>query len=143
MIKSFRGLLAHNAQDKIPLHTNDGRNGYRIVKFAVIPKEPTSLTGEAVVQIWTGSTTPTDVIDFSDQTLLGSAFYNQDSTAANNISQTIIFDNEVFNQDMYITNIEGLGSSAMNYYIELEEVPLGSLQATVVTLKDMRGRNTT
>jgi len=138
MIKTFRGLIAAGAQDTIVLHTNDGGTGYRIKNFRVIPKSPTDNTVEAIMQIWKVSTTATDQIDFSNQTLLGSVFYNQDSTAANNISSVIIFDQDVFNQDIYITNVEGLSSSPMNYYLELEQVKLDLSESTVATLRDIR-----
>ena len=36
MIKSYRGLIADGAQDRIPLHTNDGKTGYKIVKFQIM-----------------------------------------------------------------------------------------------------------
>ena len=141
-IKTFRWLIAHQEIDTISLHTIDGSIGYRIIKFQVIPKEPTSATAEAVVQIYkVPQTTTTDVIDFSDQTLLAAAFYNQDSTAANNISDVIFFDQDIVNQDVYITNVEGLNSTPMNYYIELEQMKLDLNENTVATLKDIR--NTT
>ena len=40
MIKSFRGILADGAEERITLHTNDGKTGYRIVKFQIIVPEP-------------------------------------------------------------------------------------------------------
>jgi len=138
-IKTFRGLITTGTQDTVVLHTNTGETGYRIKKFQVMPSDPTSATLEAVVQIWKVSTTPTDVVDFSDQTLLGVIFYNQDSTAANHITETIIFDSEIFNQDIYITSVTG--NSKMNYYLELEQVKLDLNESTVATLKDIR--NTT
>jgi len=138
LIKTFRGLIAAGGQDTILLHTIDGSTGYRIKKFQVIPKSPTDNTVEAVVQIWKVPTTATDQVDFSDQTLLGTAFYNQDSTAANNVTDVIIFDQDIFNQDIYVTNVEGLSSSLMNYYIELEQIRLSDNENTVATLKDIR-----
>ena len=43
-----------------------------------------------------------------------------------------------FNQDIYITCYST--DNKINYYIELEQVPLSKDEATVATLKDMRGR---
>ena len=147
MIKSFRGLLKDGGQDKIPLHTNDGKSGYRIVKFETISNQNSSggASGEHFMFIWkvkqatVSSTTPN--INFSDQTLLGVNW--SPNNAERPFANAIIFDREIFNQDIYITHMDIVGSESCNYYIELEEVPLGSLEATVVTLKDMRGRNTT
>ena len=49
-----------------------------------------------------------------------------------------IFDNEVFNQDIYVTNNDADSSSPINYYIELEVIPLDDAGAEYTTLKDMR-----
>jgi len=52
---------------------------------------------------------------------------------------TIIFDREVFNQDIYITN--GAGDSAslgVNYYLELETINMTDNAAAVSTLRDIR-----
>jgi len=55
------------------------------------------------------------------------------------ILMTIIFDKEIFNQDIYITHTEAAGSAlACNYYIELEQVKLDLSENTVATLKDIR-----
>ena len=49
-----------------------------------------------------------------------------------------VFDKEIFNQDIYLTHDENLGSLAVNYYIELEQVKLDLNENTVATLKDIR-----
>ena len=54
--------------------------------------------------------------------------------------ETVIFDNEIFNQDIYVTNYDAATGESMNYYIELEVLNLDLAEATVATLKDMRGR---
>jgi len=145
VVKSFRGLLKDGGQDKIPLHTNDGRTGYRIKKLQVIIETPLLQAAKSVVKVYTDFQSTIDsVVNFSDQTLLGVATYH-DQPVAEDMSESsvIIFDNQTFNQDIFVTHHEQTATQACNYYIELEEVPLGSLEATVVTLKDMRGRNTT
>ena len=50
----------------------------------------------------------------------------------------IIFDKEIFNQDIYITSKTITGSDEANYYIELEQVKLDLNENTVATLKDIR-----
>jgi hypothetical protein len=139
MIKSFRGLLANDALETISLHTNDGSTGYRIVKLQTIPEVPGSTGIEAILKIYkieqaAASTT----VDFSDQTLLGVSYYQDDANVAYPSSQDIIFDNDIFNQDIYITLKQGAGSHSMNYYIELEQMPLDLNENTVATLKDIR-----
>ena len=47
MIKSYKGLLADGGQDTIPLHTNDGKTGYKVIKFEIFPGSPGSEHYEA------------------------------------------------------------------------------------------------
>ena len=49
-VKSFRGLMADSTIDTISLHTNKGLIGYKIIKFQVMPKDPTVDNMEAVVK---------------------------------------------------------------------------------------------
>jgi len=140
MIKTFRGLIAHGAQDTIVLHTNDGSIGYRIVKLDTIDKDPGTNTMESVLKIYkVPQTTVSGTIDFSDQTLLGVAYF-ENNTSTNYASwKQIIFDRDIFNQDIYITNNDNSGASiAINYYIELEQMSLDLSENTVATLKDIR-----
>ena len=145
MIKTFRGLLADGGQDRIRLSTIKGKVGYRIVKFQVLTGSPADTAPESIVQIWkTEQTTVTAKINFTDSDLLAAAFYNQDATAANIVSQVIIFDTEIFNQDIYIAHIDdNTGSTTnCNYYIELEVIPLDDKAAEYTILKDIRTHGT-
>jgi len=147
MIKTFRGLIGDGTQDTIILHTIDGSMGYRVVKFEIFPEQPGQVSYESTVQIWKVSQTepisPSAVtVDFSNQELLGAAYYGQYSTISSaNQAQVVTFDGEVFNQDIYIThtNVEGSGAVyPINYYIELEQVELDLNESTVATLKDLK-----
>ena len=139
MIKTFRGLLADDASETIALHTNDGSTGYRIVNFQVIDGEPGVIDAESVVKIYKiPQTTNTGTVDFSDQTLLAVAFYSIDDVTPNQKSSTIIFDREIFNQDIFVTHINNKGAGPVNYYIELEQVKLDLNENTVATLKNIR-----
>jgi hypothetical protein len=141
MIKTFRGLVASGAQDTIVLHTNDGSIGYRVVKFEIITNQPGNTSQDLVCKIWKVSQTtiPTTgaTIDFSDNTMLGVGWFPQSTTYFSQHS-IIIFDKEVFNQDIYITNTDNDGGDPCNYYLELEQVKLDINANTVATLKDMR-----
>ena len=139
-IKTFRGLIEDDTQETIVLHTNDGKTGYRIVKFDLIPNEPGGLDGEHVVQIWKVSqTTNSNKIDLSDNTLLGAGYCSNDTSGdAYPTRQTILFDQEIFNQDIFVTHKIRNGSGSMNYYIELEQIKLDLNENTVATLKDIR-----
>lgn len=135
-IKSFRGIISYDGQDTISLHTNDGSTGYRIVKLQVIGADPRTITDEQMLKIYKiPQDTQTSTVDFSDPTLLACAYYEGELTPANISGTTIIFDQEIFNQDIYVTNF---GSSSMNYYIELEQMSLDLNESTVTTLKDIR-----
>ncbi len=146
MIKTFRGLIADNAQDTIVLHTNDGSTGYRIVKLQIIPNTPYDQNAaEHVLKIYKVNQNPPSgslidgVVDFSDNTLLGVAIINNNTTGYQYPSiPTIIFDTEVFNQDIFITHIDMVNAVACNYYLELEQVKLDMMENTVATLKDIR-----
>ena len=139
-IKTFRGLMADEAIDKVVLHTNDGSTGYRIKKFLIMSRDPGANTLEAVMKIYkvpqTG--TPDGVVDFSDNTLLGVATLKEHDNQTAPISIGVIFDNEIVNQDIYIAYKDVSNGIACNYYIELEQVKLNLNQNTVATLKDIR-----
>jgi hypothetical protein len=142
-IVSYRGLLADGGIDTIPLHTNNGKTGYKIVKFQVMPNEPgTGGAAENIVQI--NKVLPTAVkttVDFSDLTLLGVAIWIGNKNPAANVPSpydSVVFDNEVFNQDIYVSQIDTDGSESVNYYIELEQVPLTEDQALVAIVKNLR-----
>ena len=137
-IKSFRGKLADAGIDTISLHTNNGSTGYRIVKLQLIAADPSSVSHESIVQIFTvPQATASAAVDFNDQTLLAVGFYENNSGST--VSKVdIIFDNMTFNQDIYITHNEKAGSGEINYYIELEQIKLDLNENTVATLKDIR-----
>ena len=139
MIKTFRGLIADGAQDSIALHTNDGSMGYRIVKFQIISNDPNSVAAESVMKIYKVSqSTVTDTFDFSDNTLLAGAYFSNSDNPAYTADMQVIFDNEIFNQDIYVTNTGVSSAQTMNFYIELEQMKLDLNEQTVATLKDIR-----
>jgi hypothetical protein len=138
-IKTFRGKIIDGGQDTIVLHTNDGSTGYRIVKFQIMTAAPGTVRAEHVVKIYkTLQTTVDGLIDMSNQTLLAAAEYAEDSGAYTAGPLVVIFDQEIFNQDIYVTHAEVNSSQAVNYYIELEQVKLDLNENTVATLKDIR-----
>jgi len=137
-IKSFRGLMASGSQDTIVLHTNTGSTGYRINKFDLISTDVGAATVELVCKIYKIPQTTVDgIINFNDNTLLGVAYFAVKGDNYNGL-ESVIFDNEIFNQDIYITMEAVGGTSAGNYYIELEQVTLALDENTVATLKDIR-----
>jgi hypothetical protein len=137
-IKSFRGQVDDGDILKVSLSTTDGSIGYRIVKFQCM------LAGfenaEMVVKIYSvNQTTTSHTIDFNDQTLLAAALISGSASAeAYPEDQTIIFDNVIFNQDIYITGDKNSTANLVNWHIELEQVKLDLTENTVATLKDIR-----
>jgi len=140
MIKTFRGLLADGGQERITLHTNDGKIGYRIVKFQVVGALVGSASYESVTQVWKNKqASAVATIDFSDINLLGIGLWSSDasSTRYNPEDMTVIFDMEIFNQDIYVTQQCGQ-SGSVNYYLELEQISLDLNETTVATLQSLR-----
>jgi len=132
MIKSYRGLLASGGQDIIRLSTTDGRMGYKLVKFEIMPLG-VNLTIENVMKIYkTVQTSGTNVINFSDSDLLAAAILKIGSASTEALTMHVIFDNEVFKDD-------GGGNRDCNYYIELEQIKLSTAQAELLIVKSLRG----
>jgi len=139
-IKTFRGKLEDGEQQKIRLSTKKGKIGYGIIKLELIYFDPAGDTAECTIKIFKVSQTSiTNTIDFSDGNLLAAGYMEATSDPGYNIAQTIIFDREVFNQDIYITSKEGQSATeGVNYYLELEVMSLTDNAAAVSTLRDIR-----
>jgi len=145
MIKTFRGLLTSAQQDTIHLKTNKGDIGYKIVKFQIMPGEPGGTSDfEGVVKIFKTSQTAFDSsVDFSNNTLLAAAYYQDNVGEHYPSSIDIVFDQETFNQDIYISYVKNTGSQLCNYYLELEQFKLDMNENTVATLKNIKNEATT
>ena len=145
MKKTFRGLMADGDQQRIRLSTNTGLMGYKIHTFRGIPENVGTVTCEGIFQIFTTerSSVPTSgaTVDFTDPTLLGVCVARTTTDVGTYGSDDfVVFDDIKFNQDIFITYTDNQDSNPSNYYIELEQVKLSKDEATVATLKDMRGR---
>ena len=145
IIKTYRGKLNIGEQEKIHLSTNDGLTGYRINKFQIISSAPgaAGANEELVAQIFltdqTGSIAAT--VDFSNADLLAVAYMETVAGAQEGLTTTVIFDQETFNQDIFvnITDASG-GTTPCNFYIELEQFKLDLNTSTYHTLKNIRSR---
>jgi len=139
-IKTYRGLLADGGQDKIRLKTNKGEVGYKIVKFEAMALDSEEDV-ESALKVYSVSQSSIDnAIDFSDHTLLAAMIYNDSASNAYGPQPVVVFDNMIFNQDIYITLKGSAGVSApfLNYYIELEQIILNDNQTTMATLQSLR-----
>jgi len=141
VVKTFRGILADGGQDHIRLSTIKGKVGYRIAKFQIISETPSTTAPESIVKIFKAKQTSVSaLINFTDTDLLAAAYYSGADVPAQPQDITIIFDKEIFNQDIYITHVDNDASVNMNYYLVLEVIPLDDAGAEFTTLKDLRSR---
>tara|TARA_Y100001938_G_C7880145_1_gene324600 strand:- start:86 stop:523 length:438 start_codon:yes stop_codon:yes gene_type:complete len=135
MIKTFKGLIANATQHKISLSGGEEDKGFRISEFHVMPNKPITNSQEALVQIWKVKQDPAALsseVDFSNDELLGTAIWSNNATTENYPEDlTVMFDDLVLNQDIYITCNEVSGRS-MNYYLKLEEVTMSKGEQAVV-----------
>jgi hypothetical protein len=144
MIKTFRGQLAHQEEQEIRLSTNNGLIGYRVNKFQVFPEAPGTSDDEFVVKIYSVSQdTIVGTIDFHQEQMLAMGFVGSSSNNTQlSPDDTVIFDEKTFNQDIFVSAFDVSGGDGnVNYYLELEQIKLDLSEATVATLRDMRGTN--
>jgi len=140
VVKTYRGLLTDDGQEKIALTTKDGSVGYRIVKFELIAALPGNQSQESVMKIYkTEQSTIDGIVNFTDNDLLGVAYYRDNNNEIYPASLNIIFDNEIFNQDIYITHKDIAVGQECNYFLELEQMKLDQTQNMSATLKAIRG----
>ena len=136
-MKTFTGRLVsdNNAenQDTIHLSGGDSSTCYRIHKLELISTSEHADIG-AVVKIYQNyQNIVTEVIDFKEDALLGAAIYRQDTGNNYPLSTVVTFDNEVFNQDIFITYKDNeTSSSQINYLLVLEEIKVKDAELAVV-----------
>jgi hypothetical protein len=143
---SFKGKIPSGLQDQIRLSTNDGMIGYKITKFQCISDAPATTTAEIVCKIFTtdqtGSVGPD--VDFNDTDLLAVYYLEEHSNSTDFGGSKIIFDNEIVNQDIFVTASDGSGGTKeCNYYIELEVMKLDLSTSTYLTVKNIRSSTQT
>ena len=110
--KSFKGIIAQDEVQKINLSNNDGKTGYRIIKFQVFPHDIDGSTShEDLVQVWTSklaADNATNDADFTMGDMVAAAYYVRSSNpsapyVATIADDQVVVDNAVFNQDIYIS----------------------------------------
>ena len=133
-------MLADGLEDKLNIATLNGKTGYRITKFSIMSNSPGYDNYETTVKIYSkkqGAASGANV-DFTESNLLAVAYMEDDNGPQNPMSNVVIFDNEVFNQNIFVSAASRTGTVPANYYIELEQVKLDLNENTVATLKDIR-----
>ena len=142
MIKTFKGRIADEGIQRIRLSTNDGMAGYKVTKFEGVGDAPGTNAYEGVLQLFSVEpSAAASTVNFDDPTLMGICIIAGNAASFNYpYSQIVIFDNVKVNQDIFVTYVNTVGSEPGNFYVELEQMKLDLNEATVATLKDMRGR---
>ena len=140
MNKTFKGSLEDGQELRVRLSTNNGLTGYKIIKFQLFPTNY-NVTDEYNSRVYTvpGKANNT-TFDFNDPQLLVAAYF-ENSNGVDPVSKdaVVVIDNKIINQDIFVQHKSQSGNSC-NFYMELEQVKLDLNEATVATLKDMRGR---
>jgi len=135
-VHSFRGLLGNGGEDEINLERSNVNLAYRIIKFEIMTNNPGTQDFESIVKVYRESQSSVDAtVDFNESNLLGAATASGDATSNNYPTHTtIIFDNTLFSRNIFVTHSSILSPNpACNYYIEIEEVPVGA--ATLMQIK--------
>jgi len=138
---SYRGKVPIGEQERIRLKTIDGKTGYKISKFQVMPTAPGINHQEIVAKITkTDQTGSIDaLVDFTNSDLLAVNYFVENPGTNVTPDDSIIFDNEKFNQDIFINITDANGGTVpVNYYIELESMTLSDLEATMLTLQNIK-----
>ena len=140
-IISYKGKLVIGEQHRLQLSTIKGKIAYKIVKFQIMSTLPGQATAQELIgRVFTDNRTSNTsaTVDFTDSTMLATAVtFHSGNT--NPTFEQIIFDNEKTNQDMFITIIDAAGGTIdCNYYLELEAMEISDLEATYLTLQNIR-----
>ncbi len=124
---SFKGLLADQAQDEIVLERQNANLAYRIRKLEVMSYAPKVADLVGIVKVWRekqSSPYTATTVDFSDPNLLAVALWREGNALTESATFQAIFDDVLFSRNIFVTNVDADGSGSMNYYLELEEVPV-------------------
>ena len=126
-VHSFKGLLGDGGQDEINLERSNLNLAYRITKFDVFPSTPFGVGQQSTVRIFKESQgTPGATVDFGDPDLLAAACLGIHDGAYFGTAYITIFDNVLFSRNIFINLFNDAGTPSINYYIEIEEVPISA-----------------
>jgi len=135
VIKTFRGRIDNAGQDTIYLAGGENNKGYRIHKLQIMTYEPGNTSQDLVLKIYKNKQTSVPAtsakVDFKEDSLLAASWFSQ-ATSDFSHYEIVIFDKEVVNQNIYITNTDNDGTDSCNYYLELEEVTMPTPEQAVV-----------
>ena len=137
-VKTFRDKIENAGQHIIPLAGGDSDIGYRVHKLELMTTDPGNASQDLVLKIYsvkqTSVPSSSATIDFSEDDLIAAGYFAQ-ATSDFSHRQTVVFDREIFNQDLYVTFTDNDGSDACNYYIELEEIKMSGGEQAVTNFR--------
>jgi len=137
---SFRGFLAHGDQHKIRIQGSVGTIAWRITKFQVMLQD-TNENAENTVKVYREEQTSVDInVNFEDDELLAAAMYWSSVGQSTVHEANVIFDNNLFVRNIWITNADNNTTAPLNYYIELEEVKVSAAGMAQLALAASRRR---
>ena len=126
-VHSFKGLLGDGGRDEINLERQNANVAYRIIKFELMPATPGGSSYENVVKIYREKPSSiTATIDFNENGLLAAAYLEGNTSTYYNDFLTVVFDNILFSRNIFVTHVDVDTGADVNYYIELEEVPVSA-----------------
>jgi len=140
-VHSFRGLLKDGEQEEINIEGSVGAIAWRITKFQIMPENPhnANVVNHVMKLLRNFPSSITATVNFGDAELLGVATYTEDPGVRDMAGYGIvIFDNDLFNRNIFITNKELHNNLAGNYYIELEEVTVNAAGMAQLALASAR-----
>ena len=137
IMKTFKGKLTSDNnvtnQDRIYLSGGDAKTCYRIHDLKLIATSESADISPVVKIYQDQQSAVNETIDFEEEGLIAAAIYRQDSGNNYPPQQTIVFDNVVFNQDIFITYKDNETSAAsVNYLIILEEIKANDAELAVI-----------
>jgi len=126
-VHSFRGLLETGGQNKIDIEGSVGAIAWRITKFQLMESAPGTTTVEHTVKIYREEQASlVATVDFRDNELLAAAILQAAESGAKVPIPIVIFDNQLFVRNLYVSLVNTVGGDPCNYYIELEEVTVSA-----------------
>ena len=136
-MKVFTGKLTSDSnatnQDQIHLAGGDTNKCYRLHDLKLLATSESADIGPVVKIYKNKQSSVNETIDFTEANLLGAAIYRQDSGNQFPPQQTVLFDNEIFNQDIFITYKDNeTASASVNYLLVLEEITAKDSELAVV-----------
>ena len=134
-VHSFRGNLEKGGEYEINLERSNVNLAYRIIKFQTMLTNWGQVTVENVTKVYRESQSSIDmVVNFADPDLLAANCFSFNMSANySGDASIVIFDNVLFSRNIFVTTENSSADENINWYLELEEVPVGP--ATLMQLK--------